>query len=163
MDDRAWMRLALEEAKAAAALGEVPVGALVVRGNELIAKAHNRRETGKSALAHAECLAIDEACKTLGGWRLHECELYVTLEPCPMCAGAIINSRLLRVVYGARDPKAGCCGSVTDLFALPFNHRPEAVGGVLEEECAGALRAFFQAKRKGAVNTTVTSGEAQEE
>lgn len=163
MDDRAWMRLALEEAKAAAALGEVPVGALVVRGNELIAKAHNRRETGKSALAHAECLAIDEACKTLGGWRLHECELYVTLEPCPMCAGAIINSRLLRVVYGARDPKAGCCGSVTDLFALPFNHRPEAVGGVLEEECAGALRAFFQAKRKGAVNTTVTSEEAQEE
>ena len=163
MDDRAWMRLALEEAKAAAALGEVPVGALVVRSGELIAKAHNRRETGKSALAHAECLAIDEACKTLGGWRLHECELYVTLEPCPMCAGAIINSRLLRVVYGARDPKAGCCGSVTDLFALPFNHRPEAVGGVLEEECAGALRAFFQAKRKGAVNTTVTSGEAQEE
>ncbi len=163
MDDRAWMRLALEEAKAAAALGEVPVGALVVRSGELIAKAHNRRETGKSALAHAECLAIDEACKTLGGWRLHECELYVTLEPCPMCAGAIINSRLLRVVYGARDPKAGCCGSVTDLFALPFNHRPEAVGGVLEEECAGALRAFFQAKRKGAVNTTVTSEEAQEE
>ena len=163
MDDRAWMRLALEEAKAAAALGEVPVGALVVRSGELIAKAHNRRKTGKSALAHAECLAIDEACKTLGGWRLHECELYVTLEPCPMCAGAIINSRLLRVVYGARDPKAGCCGSVTDLFALPFNHRPEAVGGVLEEECAGALRAFFQAKRKGAVNTTVTSEEAQEE
>ncbi|RGB68841.1 MULTISPECIES: nucleoside deaminase [Oscillospiraceae] len=163
MDDRAWMRLALEEAKAAAALGEVPVGALVVRSGELIAKAHNRRETGKSALAHAECLAIDEACKTLGGWRLHECELYVTLEPCPMCAGAIINSRLRRVVYGARDPKAGCCGSVTDLFALPFNHRPEAVGGVLEEECAGALRAFFQAKRKGAVNTTVTSEEAQEE
>ena len=163
MDDRAWMRLALEEAKAAAALGEVPVGALVVRSCELIAKAHNRRETGKSALAHAECLAIDEACKTLGGWRLHECELYVTLEPCPMCAGAIINSRLRRVVYGARDPKAGCCGSVTDLFALPFNHRPEAVGGVLEEECAGALRAFFQAKRKGAVNTTVTSEEAQEE
>ena len=163
MDDRAWMRLALEEAKAAAALGEVPVGALVVRSGELIAKAHNRRETGKSALAHAECLAIDEACKTLGGWRLHECELYVTLEPCPMCAGAIINSRLRRVVYGARDPKAGCCGSVTDLVALPFNHRPEAVGGVLEEECAGALRAFFQAKRKGAVNTTVTSEEAQEE
>ena len=163
MDDRAWMRLALEEAKAAAALGEVPVGALVVRSGELIAKAHNRRETGKSALAHAECLAIDEACKTLGGWRLHECELYVTLEPCPMCAGAIINSRLRRVVYGARDPKAGCCGSVTDLFALPFNHRPEAVGGVLEEECAGALRAVFQAKRKGAVNTTVTSEEAQEE
>ena len=163
MDDRAWMRLALEEAKAAAALGEVPVGALVVRSGELIAKAHNRRETGKSALAHAECLAIDEACKTLGGWRLHERELYVTLEPCPMCAGAIINSRLRRVVYGARDPKAGCCGSVTDLFALPFNHRPEAVGGVLEEECAGALRAFFQAKRKGAVNTTVTSEEAQEE
>lgn len=143
MDDRAWMRLALEEAKAAAALGEVPVGALVVRSGELIAKAHNRRETGKSALAHAECLAIDEACKTLGGWRLHECELYVTLEPCPMCAGAIINSRLLRVVYGARDPKAGCCGSVTDLFALPFNHHPAVENGLRAEEAQALLQAFF--------------------
>lgn len=162
MDDSSWMRLALDEAVAAAALGEVPVGALVVRGGELIAKAHNRRETGKNALAHAECLAIAEACRVLGGWRLWECELYVTLEPCPMCAGAIINSRLCRVVYGARDPKAGCCGSVTDLFALPFNHRPEVVGGVLGEDCSDVLRTFFKARRQGAINKTAASEETQE-
>ena len=149
MDDRAWMRLALEEAKAAAALGEVPVGALVVRSGELIAKAHNRRETGKSALAHAECLAIDEACKTLGGWRLHECELYVTLEPCPMCAGAISQSRLRRLIFGAFDKERGCAGSVYRICEDPaFPWFTPADGGVLEEECTALLEKFFQRARR---------------
>ena len=120
MTDFELMGLALEEAAKAAALGEVPVGAVVARHGEVVAMAHNTRETEKNALHHAELLAIDAACKALGGWRLWECELFVTLEPCPMCAGGIINSRLRRVVYGAADTKAGCCGSVTDLFALPF-------------------------------------------
>jgi len=141
--DRAAMGEALRQASLAAELGEVPVGACVYRGQELISAAFNRRETGKSALAHAELLAIGAACERLGGWRLHECDLYVTLEPCPMCTGAIINARIRRVVFGARDPKAGCMGSMTDLCALPFNHRPEITGGVLEEECAAVLRSFF--------------------
>ena len=119
MTDSELMGLALEEARKAAALGEVPVGAVVARSGEVVAAAHNTRETEKNALHHAELLAIDAACKKLGGWRLWECELFVTLEPCPMCAGAIINSRIRRVVYGAADTKAGCCGSVTDLFAVP--------------------------------------------
>lgn len=137
------MRLALQQAAQAAAMGEVPVGAVICRGDEVVAVAHNRRETAKHALAHAELLAIDAACKKLGGWRLHECDLYVTLEPCPMCAGAIVNARIRRVVFGARDPKAGCYGSVTDFSALPFNHHPVVVGGVLEEACAAVLRQFF--------------------
>ena len=116
MTDFELMGLALEEAAKAAALGEVPVGAVVARHGEVIATAHNTRETEKNALHHAELLAIDAACKALGGWRLWECELFVTLEPCPMCAGGIINSRLRRVVYGAADTKAGCCGSVTKAF-----------------------------------------------
>lgn len=120
MTDEQLMQAALEEARAAAALGEVPVGAVVAKDGEIIARAHNLRENGKNAIYHAELLAIDAACKALGGWRLWQCELFVTLEPCPMCSGAIINSRLKRVVYGARDPKAGCCGSLTDLFALPL-------------------------------------------
>ena len=119
MTDEQLMQAALEEARAAAALGEVPVGAVVAKDGEIIARAHNLRESGKNAIYHAELLAIDAACKALGGWRLWQCELFVTLEPCPMCSGAIINSRLKRVVYGARDPKAGCCDSLTDLFALP--------------------------------------------
>ena len=147
MTDSELMGLALEEARKAAALGEVPVGAVVARNGEVVAAAHNTRETEKNALHHAELLAIDAACKKLGGWRLWECELFVTLEPCPMCAGGIINSRLCRVVYGAADTKAGCCGSVTDLFALPYNHRPACEGGVLEEECAQLLRDFFRALR----------------
>lgn len=120
MTDEQLMQAALEEARTAAALGEVPVGAVVAKDGEIIARAHNLRESGKNAIYHAELLAIDAACKALGGWRLWQCELFVTLEPCPMCSGAIINSRLKRVVYGARDPKAGCCGSLTDLFALPL-------------------------------------------
>jgi tRNA(adenine34) deaminase len=146
--DSHWMALALEEAALAAKQGEVPIGAVICRDNELIAAAHNQREGAKNALAHAEILAIDTACKKLGGWRLHECVLYVTLEPCPMCAGAIINARLRRVIYGAADPKAGCFGSVADFAEMPFNHHPEITAGVRESDCAAILRDFFATLRK---------------
>ncbi|MCQ4896070.1 tRNA adenosine(34) deaminase TadA [Anaerotruncus sp. DFI.9.16] len=145
--DESYMSLALELAREAAKLGEVPVGAVAVWDGEVVGTGFNRRETGKNALAHAELEAIDAACRKLGGWRLHRCDLYVTLEPCPMCAGAIVNARIRRVVFGARDPKAGCFGSVSDFAALPFNHRPEVVGGVLAEACAAELSAFFQRLR----------------
>ena len=164
MTDTEMMREALREAELAAALGEVPVGAVVARNGEIIARAHNLRESGKNATYHAELLAIDAACRALGGWRLWQCELFVTLEPCPMCSGAIINSRLRRVVYGAKDPKAGCCGSLTNLFALPFNHHPVVEQGLLEEESAALLRQFFarlRAKRlaqKAARQGTETAG-----
>ena len=148
MTDTELMREALREAELAAALGEVPVGAVVARNGEIIARAHNLRESGKNATYHAELLAIDAACRALGGWRLWQCELFVTLEPCPMCSGTIINSRLRRVVYGAKDPKAGCCGSLTDLFALPFNHHPVVEQGLLEEESAALLRQFFARLRE---------------
>ena len=148
MTDEALMRAALCEARKAAALCEVPVGAVVAKNGEIVAAAHNTRETEKNATHHAELLAIDAACKALGGWRLWQCELFVTLEPCPMCAGAIINSRLRRVVYGAKDEKAGCCGSVTDLFELPFNHRPAVESGLLEAECAAQLAQFFEELRE---------------
>ena len=143
MTDEELMRAALDEAKIAADLGEVPVGAVVAKDGEIVARAHNLRESGKNATYHAELMAIDAACKALGGWRLWQCELFVTLEPCPMCSGAIINSRLKRVVYGARDPKAGCCGSLTDLFALPFNHHPVIESGLLEDEAQALLQNFF--------------------
>lgn len=146
--DAYFMAIAIEEAKTAAELGEVPVGAVVVKDGEVVARAHNLRETGKSALAHAELLAIGKACEALGGWRLWQCDLYVTLEPCPMCSGAIINSRIKRVVYGARDAKAGCCDSVISMFDLPFNHRPEIIEGVCAEECASLLRDFFRSLRE---------------
>ena len=164
MTDTELMREALREAELAAALGEVPVGAVVARNGEIVARAHNLRESGKNATYHAELLAIDAACRALGGWRLWQCELFVTLEPCPMCSGAIINSRLRRVVYGAKDPKAGCCGSLTDLSALPFNHHPVVEQGLLEEESAALLRQFFarlRAKRlaqKAARQGTETAG-----
>lgn len=164
MTDTELMREALREAELAAALGEVPVGAVVARNGEIVARAHNLRESGKNATYHAELLAIDAACRALGGWRLWQCELFVTLEPCPMCSGAIINSRLRRVVYGAKDPKAGCCGSLTNLFALPFNHHPVVEQGLLEEESAALLRQFFarlRAKRlaqKAARQGTETAG-----
>ena len=141
------LSLALELAREAARLGEVPVGAVAVWDGEVVGTGFNRRETGKNALAHAELEALDAACRKLGGWRLHRCDLYVTLEPCPMCAGAIVNARIRRVVFGTRDPKAGCFGSVSDFAALPFNHRPEVVGGVLAEACAAELSAFFQRLR----------------
>ena len=143
MTDQELMGAALREARIAADLGEVPVGAVVARRGEIVAAAHNTRETQRNALHHAELLAIDAACKALGGWRLWECELFVTLEPCPMCAGAIVNSRIRRVVYGAPDPKAGCCGSVTDLFALPFNHHPVVEQGLGAEEASALLGEFF--------------------
>ena len=138
-----WMRQALEEAHKAAELHEIPVGAVIVYQNEIIARAHNRRELDQDALAHAEVLCIQQACQKLGSWRLSGCELYVTLEPCPMCSGAIINARLDRVVYGAKDEKDGCCGSVADLFVMPFNHTPIVRSGVLEEECSQLLSRFF--------------------
>lgn len=144
----AFMREALAEARLALADAEVPIGAVVVRGGEVVGRGHNRRESGKNALYHAELMAIDEACKALGGWRLWECDLYVTLEPCPMCAGALVNARVRNVYYGARDEKAGSVESVTKLFDLPYNHRPRAYGGLLEEECAELLTEFFQRLRE---------------
>lgn len=149
--DEQMMREALSLAREAALEGEVPVGCVIAKGDQIVGRGRNRREIGKSALAHAELEAIAEACRTLGGWRLWQCTLYVTLEPCPMCAGAIINARIPRVVYGARDAKAGSCGSVIDLFSLPYNHRPQVDQGVLEPECAQILSQFFQdlrARRK---------------
>ncbi len=146
--DELFMREALRLAEEAAKEGEVPVGAVIVRNGEIVSEGRNRRETGKTALGHAELEAIGKACTLLGGWRLWQCTLYVTLEPCPMCAGAIINARIPRVVYGARDPKAGSCGSVVDLFSLPYNHKPEVVSGVLEAECAAMLTEFFRKLRE---------------
>ena len=148
MDDEKFMREALALAQAAADEGEVPVGCVVVRGEEIVGCGRNRRESAKSALAHAEIEAIAEACRKLGGWRLWQCTLYVTLEPCPMCAGAIINARLPRVVYGAKEPTNGCCGSAVDLFMLPCSQKPELVPGVLEEECSAMLSAFFRRLRE---------------
>jgi len=146
--DADYIRLAIEQAQLAAAMGEIPVGAVIVCGDRPISLAYNRRESERCALAHAELLAIRSACEKLGGWRLHRCTLYVTLEPCPMCAGAIINARIARVVFGARDPKAGCFGSVSDFAALPFNHKPEITAGVLEEECGALLSDFFRRLRR---------------
>ena len=146
-EDERWMRLALEEAHRAAEAGEVPVGAVVVREGQLVATGRNRREQAKNALAHAEIEAIGAACRALGGWRLMGCTLYVTLEPCPMCAGAIINARVERLVFGAHDPKAGTAGSVLDLFGYPFNHHPQVDAGVLADDCAEELRRFFRALR----------------
>ena len=145
MDDTniMFMRLAIAQAEAAGALGEVPVGAIICRDGVVIAAAHNRRETEQNALAHAELLAIADACRTLESWRLEDCDLYCTLEPCPMCMGAIINARVKRVFFGASDPKAGCAGSLCDLSQLPFNHKPEMLGGVLQQECGYLLRDFF--------------------
>lgn len=141
------MALALDQALIAFAEGETPVGAVCVLGDRVISTGRNRRELGKNALAHAEIEAIDGACRVLGGWRLWQCELFVTLEPCPMCAGAIINSRLRRVVFGAKDHKAGSCGSVVNLFSLPYNHHPELLSGCMEEECARLLTDFFHELR----------------
>ena len=143
MDHKDYMRRALELAAQAAAEGDVPVGCVIVRDGEIIGEGRNRREENGDATAHAELEAIRDACRRVGSWRLHRCTMYVTLEPCPMCAGAIINSRLRRVVYGAADPKAGCCGSVTDLFALPFNHRPAVERGLRAAEASALLEAFF--------------------
>ncbi len=143
-----FMAAALELARLSALEGEVPVGAVVVKDGEIIATGRNRREKGKNALFHAEIEAIGSACAKLGGWRLWQCELYVTLEPCPMCAGAIINARIPQVYYGAADDKNGACGSVVNLFALSFSHKPAVTAGILEEECAAVLREFFAQLRE---------------
>lgn len=148
MTDREFMNLAIEQAKISASELEVPVGAVIVRNGEVVSVGRNRREIGKNALAHAEIEAIDLACKKLGGWRLWECEMFVTLEPCPMCTGAIINSRIRRLVFGASDYKAGSCGSVVNLFDLPYNHKPEVVEGFMQEECSAMLTEFFADLRK---------------
>lgn len=142
------MQKALELAKISAAEGEVPVGAIIVKGDEIVGTGRNRREYGKNALYHAEIEAIDNACKTLGGWRLWECDMYVTLEPCPMCAGAIINSRIKTVYYGASDLKAGSFGSVVDFNSLPYSHKPEIVSGVMQDEARKMLSDFFKGLRE---------------
>jgi tRNA(adenine34) deaminase len=144
-----FMKLAIEEAKKAEAIQEVPIGAVIVLDGEVISVAHNLRETEQRSIAHAELLAIDEACKKLGTWRLEDATLYVTLEPCPMCAGGIVLSRVKRVVYGASDPKGGCAGTLMNLLTDErFNHQCEVVAGVLEEECGTLLTIFFRALRK---------------
>lgn len=147
--DAQFMEEALALAREAAEEGEVPVGAVVVRGDKIVGRGRNRREQSKNALSHAEIEAIDEACRALGGWRLWDCTLYVTLEPCPMCAGAILNARLQRVVFGASDPKAGSLLSVQRMFDLPYNHKPQIDAGFMQEECAAVLRAFFADMRRG--------------
>jgi tRNA(adenine34) deaminase len=150
MDDREWMRAALAEAHRAAALGEVPVGAVVVRGDELLGAGHNRRETEGDPLAHAELLALRQASARVQGWRLLGCTMYVTLEPCAMCAGALVNSRVERLVFGAFDPKAGYCGSLGDIPRDPrLNHRLQVVPGILADECGALLREFFRGLREG--------------
>jgi tRNA(adenine34) deaminase len=150
-DDEYFMRLALREAQRAREHGDVPIGALVVRDDgEVIAAAHNERERRQDPTAHAEILALREAAQALGSWRVLETTLYVTLEPCAMCAGAIVLARVPRVIYGASDPKAGAAGSVLDVLAEPrLNHRPEVRGGVLREECGELLSAFFASRRAG--------------
>lgn len=146
-DDTYFMNEAIAEAELAAAADEVPVGAVVVRDGKIIARAHNTRESDKNALRHAETAAIDAACRALGGWRLPGCTLYVTMEPCPMCAGAVVNSRIERVVFGAYDRRAGAFGSVLNLNDYPLNHKPELTGGVCEERCVALLQDFFKRKR----------------
>ena len=143
MDDLYFMDEALALAREAAAEGEVPVGCVIVRNGRIVGRGRNRREADKSALAHAEIEAIGQACRELGGWRLWECTLYVTLEPCSMCAGAILNARIPRVVYGASDDKCGAVRSVCGLFDMKFNHHPKVECGILEEECAALLKEFF--------------------
>ena len=142
-----YMKIALDQAEFAAIEGEVPVGAVIVKDGEIIAAARNNREATGDATGHAELLAIREACRALGGWHLDNCELYVTLEPCPMCMGAIINSRIKKVTFGAKDAKAGACGSVLDMCSYPLNHKPIVESGFMKEECAEVLRHFFEKKR----------------
>lgn len=146
--DSVFMQRAVELAKISALEGEVPVGAVIVKDNEIVGEGRNRREYGKNALYHAEIEAIDNACRKLGGWRLWQCDMYVTLEPCPMCAGAIINARIKRVYFGAFDKKAGSFGSVVDFNSIAYNHKPEVISGVMQEECSLLLTDFFKKLRK---------------
>lgn len=147
MEPEYYMEQALALAREAAAAGEVPVGCVIVRKGQIVGRGRNRREEKQSTASHAEMEAIAQANETLGSWRLEDCELYVTLEPCPMCAGAILNARIERVYYGARDSAMGAVGGVFNLFVENFPNRPAVVGGVLAEECAGVLRDFFQSLR----------------
>ncbi|MEW4231668.1 tRNA adenosine(34) deaminase TadA [Priestia megaterium] len=149
LNDEKYMRLAIDEALKAKDKLEVPIGAVIVQNDEVIAATYNLRETEQRSVAHAELLAIDEACKKLGTWRLEDATLYVTLEPCPMCAGAIVLSRVKRVVFGAYDPKGGCAGTLLNLLEFEkFNHQAEVVGGMLEEECGSLLTTFFRELRQ---------------
>ncbi len=148
-NDEYYMKLAIEEAKKAERIGEVPIGAIIVQDGRVIARAHNLRETEQRAIAHAEVLAIDEACRVTGSWRLERAVLYVTLEPCAMCAGAIVLSRIERVVFGASDPKGGCAGTLMNLLQENrFNHQAEVASGVLAEECGALLSGFFRRLRE---------------
>ena len=146
--DEKFMKKALLEAEKAVAEDEVPVGAIAVLDGKVIARAHNNRERTQNAINHAEMLVIQKACKKLASWRLDGVTLYVTIEPCPMCMGAIINARVPRVVYGARDKKAGCCGTLYDLNEGKFNHTTQITQGVLEQECGGIIRTYFESKRR---------------
>ena len=148
MDDEQYMKIAIAQAKMAADMGEIPVGAIIVSDGDIISTGFNKREMLNNSLAHAEVVAINSACRALGVWRLLNSTLYVTLEPCAMCAGAIINSRIERVIFGAFDPKSGSFGSLVDLSKLPYNHKPAVVSGVCEGECAKLLSDFFQKLRK---------------
>lgn len=146
-EDIKYMDEALKLAEEAAAEGEVPVGCVIVRNGQIVGRGRNRRETAKTALGHAEIEAIRQACETLGGWRLWDCTLYVTLEPCPMCAGAIVNARIPRVVFGAEDAKCGACGSVCDIFSMDFNHHPQVTKGIREAQSRALLTEFFRQLR----------------
>ena len=162
MTDEELMRAALDEAKIAADLGEVPVGAVVAKDGEIVARAHNLRESGKNATYHAELMAIDAACKALGGWRLWQCELFVTLEPCPMCAGAIVQARPGRIVFGATDERMGAVGGALSLFELPgVNHRPWVRRGVMAQEAKTLLADFFAARRGAKENEREGEGEVR--
>jgi len=143
----AFMKRAMLCAKKAADKGEIPVGCVIVKDNKIIATGYNVRESKRNALCHAEIIAINRACKKLGGWRLHQCDMYVTLEPCPMCAGAIINSRIKNVYVGTEDPKAGCFGSLCDFNSFGFNHRPNVEFGILREDCSRQIKDFFKKLR----------------
>ena len=143
-----YMNRAVELAEKAFSLGEVPVGAVIVRKNKIIGEGYNLRESSRNALAHAEIIAINQACRNLGGWRLPECEIYITLEPCPMCCGAIINARIDNVFFGAYDKKSGSAVSVQKMFDLPYNYRPEITGGIMQEQCSELLSRFFRELRQ---------------
>ena len=152
MEKEFFMSAALREAEKAYKLGETPIGAVVVKDGEIISRAHNLRETGKNALYHAEILAIDAACKALGGWRLHQCDLYVTLEPCIMCSGAIVQARIKNLFYGADDPKGGAVKSIAQIPSMDkLCHRVNVIGGIMAEECSDILKRFFRDLRQGNV------------
>lgn len=149
MNNEKWMKEAIKQAKKAAQKDEVPIGCIIVKDDQIIARAYNKREMKQCSTAHAEILAIEKACKKLGSWRLDDCDLYVTLEPCPMCSGAIIQSRIRNVIFGAYDPKGGCMGSNMNINDVRgFNHYPDIEGGILQDECSRLLKEFFKEKRK---------------